>query len=296
MPRKPSQAKPKAKKRQALGRGLSALLPDAEPVAPSEPAHAREVPLEAIHPNPGQPRKHFEEAAIAELSDTIRDMGVLQALLVRKVDAGYELISGERRWRAARRVGLDKVPVEVVEVDEITARLMALVENLQREDLSLLEEAAAYQQLIDDHSLTQEEVASRVGKDRSTVANALRILKLPATVKEALAAGQLSGGHARALLGLPPAQIEPVSRQVIQRGLNVRDTERLVRQLKDTKPPRRPSRPAAKSAEARELEQQLCRTLGTRVQLRESAKGRGRIEIAYHSYDELNRLLDVLLK
>jgi len=303
MPPKKSPAKPKAKStpkakgRQALGRGLSALLPDAEP--PREvaaPTPSREVPLDAIQPNPGQPRKHFDEAAIAELADTIRDMGVLQALLVRKVDAGYELISGERRWRAARRAGLDKVPVEILDVDEVSARLMALVENLQREDLSLLEEADAYQRLLDDHGLTQEEIAARVGKDRSTVANALRIRKLPAAVKEALAKGLLTGGHARALLGLPPPQIETVSRQVIKQGLNVRATERLVRQLKEARPPRRPQRPAAQSPEARELEHQLCRTLGTRVQLRESKKGRGRIEIAYHSYDELNRLLDVLLK
>ncbi len=295
-----------AKGRKALGRGLSALLPDAPSQAvagaqpPSEAAapSSRTVPLEAIHPNPGQPRKHFDEAAIAELADTIRELGVLQPLLLRSVESGYELISGERRWRAARQAGLERIPAEVVEVDEVSARLMALVENLQREDLSLLEEADAYQRLVEDYGLTQEEVAARVGKDRSTVTNALRILRLPPTVKEAVAQGQLSGGHARALLGLDTEQIEQACRQVLRRGLSVRATERLVRQLKDGTPaaPKAPARPTSPSPSVRELEQQLCRALGTRVQLREKKKGHGRIEIAFHSYDELERLLDVLLK
>jgi ParB family chromosome partitioning protein len=272
-------------------------MPEAEDTA------SRTVPLDAIHPNPGQPRKHFDEAAIAELADTIRDMGILQALLVRRVDSGYELISGERRWRAARRAGLDRVPVEVLDVDEVSARLMALVENLQREDLSLIEEAEAYQRLVEEHGLTQEEVAARVGKDRSTVTNALRILKLPPAVKEAVVRGQLSGGHARALLGLPDSQIEAACRQVLQRGLSVRATERLARELKDGRPPSKPSArtdssssSSSSSPSVRELEQQLCRALGTRVRLREKRKGHGSIEIAFHSYDELERLLDVLLK
>lgn len=289
-----ASSKGRAKGRQALGRGLSALLPPQDTGA--QPVTAtREVPLDAISPNPAQPRKLFDEATIAELAATITDMGVLQPLLVRRISSGYELISGERRWRAARLAGLQKVPVEVLDVDEVQGRLMALVENLQREDLSLLEEAEAYRQLVTDHGLTQEEVAARVGKDRSTVANALRILKLPPGVKDAVARGLLSPGHARALLGLPEAQIEPVSRKVIRQGLNVRATERLVKTLREGAPGASKGVRENRSAEAVSLEAQLARALGTRVQLRESKKGRGRIEISYHSYDELNRLLDVLL-
>lgn len=288
-------SKGKAKGRQALGRGLSALLPPVDK-AQAAGASQREVPLDAIRPNPGQPRKHFDEVAIRELADTITGMGVLQPLLVRSVGTGYELISGERRWRAARLAGLARVPVEVLDVDEVQGRLMALVENLQRQDLTLLEEAEAYRQLVADFGLTQEQVAARVGKDRSTVANALRILKLPSGVRDAVTRGLLSPGHARALLGLPNAQIEPISRQVIRKGLNVRATEELVKQLREgSSSPQRSHKTAVTSPEAVDLQNQLCRRLGTRVVLRETKKGQGRIEIVYHSYDELSRLLDVLL-
>ncbi|MDY0000509.1 MAG: ParB/RepB/Spo0J family partition protein [Polyangia bacterium] len=290
-----SSSKGKIKGRQALGRGLSALLPAPEAKAQSG-ASQREVPLDSIHPNPAQPRKHFDDSSLAELAATLADMGVLQPLLVRRLSSGYELISGERRWRAAKLAGLQRVPVEVLDVDEVQGRLMALVENLQREDLTLLEEAEAYRQLVADHGLTQEEVASRVGKDRSTVANALRILKLPSGVKEALARGLLSPGHARALLGLPEAQIEPMSRKVIRQGLNVRATEKLVKGLREGgSGASKGGNREVRSAEAASLEAQLVRALGTRVVLREKKKGQGRIEISYHSYDELNRLLDMLI-
>lgn len=286
--------------RKALGRGLSALLPEPEP-APrradddaSSGVSRREVALSSVHPSPQQPRTRFDEQALAELAETIGSLGVLQPLLVRRVKGGYELVSGERRWRAARQAGLDRVPVEVLEIDEEQARIIALVENLQREDLSLLEEAEAYRRLVEEHAMTQEAVAKRVGKDRSTVANALRLLQLPAAVREQVLRGDLSAGHARALLGLPEAQLVQVAEQVARKGMTVRATEKLARRLREADPSPATRKRPTRSAEAQALEQELCRSLGTRVRLRETKKGQGRIEIAYHSYRELERLLDLM--
>jgi ParB family chromosome partitioning protein len=302
----PRKAKPTASKggkkggRKALGMGLSALLPPVVPARRAESESERkgvfECELDAIHPNPDQPRKYFNDERLDELAESIRHLGVLQPLLVRAGKSGYEIVLGERRYRAARRLGLEKVPVQIVDADDERSFQMALVENIQREDLGPLEEADAYRRLVEDFGLKQEQVAKRVGKDRSTVANALRILRLPGPVKIALAEGKLTAGHARPLLSLPPDRVEEVSRQVIAKGLSVRATEVLVRRLCQRPEPSRPDGPPKeKSAQVRDLEDRLCRSLGTRVLLKSRSKTAGRIEISYHDLDELDRLLDVLL-
>jgi len=303
MPRKAKSTGPKGGKkggRKALGMGLSALLP---PVPAKGDAEALrnghdgvfDCGLDAIHPNPDQPRKHFDEARLDELAESIRHLGVLQPLLVRRVKSGYEIVLGERRFRAAGRLGLERVPVQVVDADDVRAFQMALVENIQREDLGPLEEAEAYRRLVEDFGLKQEQVARRVGKDRSTVANALRILRLPGSVRAALAQGKVTAGHARSLLALPADRIEMVSRQVIAKGLSVRATEALVRRLREAPDPSPKASGKDKSPQVRDLEDRLCRKLGTRVLLKTRSKTSGRIEISYHDLHELDRLLDVLL-
>ncbi len=307
MPRK-TKAKPAATKggkkgsRKALGMGLNALLPAAQPKGasatsgPDDRKGVFECGLDAIHPNPEQPRKHFDDDRLDELAESIKHLGVLQPLLVRAVDSGYEIVLGERRYRASRRLGLEKVPVQIVDADDVRAFQMALVENIQREDLGPLEEAEAYRRLVEDFGLKQEQVAQRVGKDRSTVSNALRILRLPGPVKTALAEGKITAGHARSLLSLPPERIEVVSRQVIAKALSVRATEALVRKLRETPAEGGGKKPAAqKSPGVQDLEDRLCRALGTRVQLKTRGTAAGRIEISYHDLDELDRLLDVLM-
>jgi ParB family chromosome partitioning protein len=254
--------------------------------------------LDTLHPSPGQPRKVFDDQKLAELADSIRQQGVLVPLLARRGRTGYEIIAGERRYRAARQAGLSRVPVVVVEANDAQAYLMALVENLQRDDLGPLEEAEGYRRLVEEFGLTQEEVATRVGKDRTTVTNALRLLRLPAAVKDAIADGTLSAGHARALLSLPTASLERTSRQVIARALSVRATEALVRKVREGEVEAPGGKtPARKGSEAaRTLEDQLSTALATRVKVREESKTSGRIEIAYHSLDELDRLLNVLIR
>jgi ParB family chromosome partitioning protein len=294
-----------APRRQALGRGLSALIPTASPspaafsAAPAAPEKrvfflAR---IEDIHPSPEQPRKIFAEGALEELARSIRQEGVIQPLVVRERprDAGgFYLIAGERRWRAAQRAGLHEVPVVVREASEARAFELALVENLQREDLNPIEEAEAYQHLQDAFAYTQEQIAERVGKDRTTVTNALRLLKLPPVVREMVQAGDLSMGHARALLGLEDAEaIERGARKVVSRALSVRLTEEMVRREKEGAPA--PVTPI-KSPSVRDLEERLTRALTMRVTVQDRGDGKGgKLEIRYASLDELDGLLDRLL-
>jgi ParB family chromosome partitioning protein len=269
-------------KRRALGRGLGALIPLGEA---AEDRTSTFVPVGAILSNPMQPRQAFVEAAIDELADSIRQKGMLQPLLVRPVAGGYELIAGERRLRAARRLGLEHVPVMVREASDAEVLEMALIENLQRENLNPLEEARAYRRLLDEFHLTQEEVAARVGKDRSTVANALRLLQLPVAIQTEIERGALSAGHARALMsaGSDAAKLA-LAHEVVAQRLNVRQTERLAK---------RAAAPAA-SADLRAAEQRLTETLGTRVRLVPRRRGGGKIEIEYYSLQELNGLIDRL--
>jgi ParB family chromosome partitioning protein len=252
------------------------------------------VGIEEVRPGPHQPRKTFDDERLDELAESIRTQGIIQPLVVRKSPAGdgYELIAGERRWRAAQRAGLHEVPVVVREVAERQAFEMALVENLQRADLNPIEEAEGYQRLLAEFDYTQEALADRVGKDRSTVANALRLLKLPPSVRELVVSGRLAMGHARALLGLDSHDaIDRLARQTVARDLSVRQVEALVRRERQEASAEPKPGPAQPSAAARDLSQRLERSLGTRVRVIEKDPTKGHLEIQYHSLDQLDGIL-----
>jgi len=279
--------------RKALGRGLEALIPGAGKPSPTA-AEAndlpdRELPIDAISRNPRQPRTTFDETALDELATSIRAQGIIQPLLVRPRAGGtYELVAGERRLRAAERAGLRTVPVVIREMSDDESLEIALVENLQRTDLSALEEAAAYERLMHDFGLTQEEVAERVGKSRPTIANTLRLLRLPEPIKQELARGRLTAGHARALLSIDDADAQlRAARQIVARQMSVRDTEKL------TPSSRRAAEPA-RDPHRQALERDLSAALGTRVRIHPRGRG-GRIEIEYYSLAELQGLADRFL-
>jgi ParB family chromosome partitioning protein len=299
-------------KKRGLGRGLGALLPTAAPPpAPTVPLRAEKqrnfftAGIEEIYPSPEQPRRRFDEAKLAELADSIKVHGIITPLVVRPRDGGgYYLIAGERRWRASQKAGLHELPVVLQEVNGQAAFERAIVENVQRSDLGPLEEAAAFQRLIDEFKLTQDQVADRIGKDRSTVANVLRLLKLPPAVRQMVEDEKLSMTHARALLALDDAAaIERAARTVVDKQLSVRASEALVKKLRapadDQRDARNGNQPAgnpAKSASVRDLEERLTRQLGGPVTITEDAPGKGgRIEIRYLDLDHLDRLLDRLL-
>jgi ParB family chromosome partitioning protein len=288
-------------KRRALGRGLDALLPEATAVISGSKEQVFNCPIERLVPQKGQPRQHFDDARLEELAQSIREHGVLEPLIVRRAagdvtqTAGmdrYEIIAGERRWRAAQRAGLHELLVVVKDVTPKDTFELAIIENIQREDLNPLELAEALDRLIRDHGYTQEVLASRIGKDRTTIANSLRLLKLPPSVRLMVIEGALSEGHARALLGASPDAIEKLAERVARTGLSVRETERLVRSVKTGK---EKDGPTKKSASVRDLEERLARHLGTRVEIADQS-GKGAIEIRYGSLDELDRILDVILK
>lgn len=277
--------------KRGLGKGLGALIPGAErPEAPTQ----QEIGLDELAANPFQPRKRFADEALDELAATIRAHGVLTPVVVRRTPDGYQIVAGERRVRAARMAGLTKVPAVIREASDGQALEMALVENLQREDLNPLEAAEAYQRLTSEFGLTQEALAERVGRDRSSVANALRLLRLPETIREDLVSGALSEGHARALLGLDrPADQLRVREQVMRGGLTVRATEALVRKLRTGRPPR-PRRPVAADPNLGDLEDRLRTALGTKVRIQRSGAA-GTVEISFYSADDLTRIADLVL-
>jgi ParB family transcriptional regulator, chromosome partitioning protein len=286
-------------KRRALGRGLGALIPQGTPANP--PPADRRVLVTEIRPNPHQPRRYFDDTRLVELAESIKQQGILQPLIVRKLEQGYELIIGERRLRAAQKAGLDRVPVIIKEVTDAQSMEMALVENIQREELTPIEEGLAYRQLMEELHLTQEEIASRVGKSRPVITNLLRVLTLPDEIKEEIDRGNLSMGHARTLvsLGMPEQQIA-IARRIMRRGLSVRETETLVAQT--VAQPFSESVPVTVVQETTEvpavghdihisaLEDELMRAFGTKVRLRPKKKG-GRIEIEYYSHEELEGIL-----
>lgn len=290
--------------RQALGKGIGALIPSAagrvrtqmtetrgEAAVPDR-AVVREIPIAAVGANPRQPRQAFSPEALSELARSIAEHGVLQPILVRAVDsARYELIAGERRLRAARLAGRETVPAVIKQTTDDQSLILAIVENIQRADLSPLEEARGYQELVQAFSLTQEEVAARVGKSRPAVANTLRLLHLPKEVQAELAAGRITAGHARALLALDGDRARiALTREVVQRRLSVRDTELAVTRAKEPPLSRR-------DPDVRRMEAELARALGTKVSihLSRSAGSPGRVEIAFFSDDDLGRLVDLLL-
>ena len=284
-----------ADKRPALGRGLSALIPEAAPPpreGAREPSRPLELDIDLLTPNPRQPRTQIDEARLEELAQSIRANGVIQPILVRKVAAGHEIVAGERRWRAAQRAGLLKVPVTVRDVPDDKLLEIALVENIQREDLNPIEEAQAYRRLSDELHLSQEAIATAVGKDRATVANFIRLLRLPSELRNDLSSGALTTGHARALLGLPDeAAQRRVGREVISRSLSVRETEGLVRRELTPAPPA-PAPPGI-DPNTRAAEERLKIALGTRVRIVRKRPG-GRIEVDFKDESKLQRLYELL--
>lgn len=280
-----------ADKRPALGRGLSALIPDA-PLAPAPVERGLEVDIDRLQPNPFQPRVNIDDAGIEDLARSIRAHGIIQPIVVRRADSGgYEIVAGERRWRASQRAGLLKVPVVVRDTPDDKLLAAALIENVQRQDLNPVEEAQAYRRLSDDLHLTQEQIAEAVGKDRSSIANYLRLLRLPHEIRENLVAGSLSMGHARALLALAEeaAQLR-VSREIVAKNLSVRETEALVAKA---------GHPAVKRVEqskdvhTRAAEDRLRFALGTRTRIVRKGRG-GRIEIDFTNENELQRIFEYL--
>jgi ParB family chromosome partitioning protein len=280
-------------KRPALGKGIGALLSSA---AQEGGKKYFSCPIEDLKPHHRQPRKTFDDGKMAELIASIKEKGIIQPLVVRRQGDHYQIIAGERRWRAAQKAGLESVPVVIQDVSEDWALEIALVENIQREDLNPLEEAGAYHHLMESFDLLQEEVAKRVGKDRSTVANALRLLRLPEKVKNDLIEKRLSMGHARALLALDNEEdIREASEEIIRKKLSVRETEKLVKKIKNMFGVKSEKSSIVKQIDPNvlELENNLRQQLGTQVKVHTKNKG-GRIEISYHDQTELSRILELL--
>jgi ParB family transcriptional regulator, chromosome partitioning protein len=278
--------------RQALGKGLGALIPDRPPAESEAKKNFFSCGIEEIQPNPLQPRKIFVEEPLQELVQSIREKGILQPLVVRRKGDKFELIAGERRWRAAQKAGIKEVPILVKDVSESELLELSLIENIQRENLNPLEEAEAYRGLMEQFSLTQEEISQKVGKDRTTVANALRLLRLPVEIKQSLAEGKITVGHARALLGLEVSEKQRQAwRKILAGELSVRQTENLIKRIRPKNSAAAGKAPSSWSPLAEELQ----RSLGTRVRIVGRGK-RGRIEIEFYSPEELDRILELLRK
>lgn len=283
--------------KKGLGRGLGALIPSAESKVESRPEITPlEIAVDRITPSPFQPRRTFDETKLEELAGSIRNQGIIQPLVVRRKDDGYELIAGERRWRASMKAGLSRVPVVIREASDHEALQLALVENLQREDLNPIEEASGYRRLQEEFHWSQEEMADRVGKSRPAIANSLRLLSLPAEVQQEVSGGNLPAGQARALLGL---HTEPLiisaSREVITKGLSTRETEKMVRHLLMGRKRRRTA--PILDADLKSIVEDLQRALGTRVRLVPKPRtSKGRIEIEYYTLPDLERIIQSITK
>jgi len=310
-----------ASSKSRLGKGLSGILSasqqrDRAPQSPAprgggaknapppaaagsqDPQPYREIPVDSIVPNPRQPRREMAQPAVEELAESIRSEGLIQPVVVREIEGGFELIAGERRWRACQHLKLKKIAARVLPVNDATSATLALVENLQRENLNPIEEAHGYSILIKDFNFTQEEAARRVGKGRATVANALRLLSLGTELQGYIASGRISTGHAKVLLGVEDQnQRHLLGRKIITEQLNVRDTEKLVRQLSNRGPRRGKSGSIHSDSDLKaavaDLERKLGRRLGTAVQIRHSGQ-RGKIVVDYHTVSELNRICDLI--
>ena len=280
-------------RRAGIGRGLTSLIPTGEPSADSP---YRELPVNLIRPNPDQPRNHYDEAALRGLSRSIIEVGLLQPVVVQEVDGHYVLTSGERRWRAAQMAGLETIPALVRQADDTVSLIQALVENLQREDLTPLEEATAYKVLTDKHNLTQQEIAHRVGKGRATIANSIRLLRLPAAILELLENGQLTAGHARALLSVSdPKYATHIAKRAIAEGWTVRQVEEAARARA---PRKRSSRPTGKTrpAEIVELETHLADQLGLPVSISYKRDQSGSLKVGFGSIDDLQTVFSKLTR
>jgi ParB family chromosome partitioning protein len=276
--------------RKALGKGLSALIPEAEDLAGAGTFF--QCPVEAIEPNPYQPRKKFGDDELKELVASVREKGILTPLLVSKTEKGYRLIAGERRWRAAQKAGLERVPVVIRESSPMESLELALIENIHRKDLNPIEEALAYQRLLEDTEITQEELATRLGKERATVTNTLRLLKLPRAIQQDVVEERLSMGHARALAGLKSRELQLALRdEILKKALSVRQTEILVKRKENQRGSGK--RAIQRDSYIQSVEENLKRSLGTKVEIVRRGK-QGRISIFFYSDDELDRLLDLL--
>lgn len=284
-------------RKDRLGKGLGALF--GEYLGEQEgKGESRSVPVSSVHPNPFQPRREFKEDELAELAASIKENGLLQPIVVRPAGNRqgadrWELVAGERRWRAVTRLGWTDVPALVRTVDDRTLLVLALVENLQRSGLSVMEEAEGFQQLVDEFGLSQQDVAEAVGRDRSTIANTLRLLQLPASVRRLVEAGSLTAGHARALLGVPDSrQMTDLARRAAEEGWSVRDTESRV---KKDRPRKKQEKSGKRDATERELEKELERALGTQVKLKRlRGSSKGRIEVSFYSAEDFERLFELL--
>jgi ParB family transcriptional regulator, chromosome partitioning protein len=284
-------------KGRGLGRGLQALIVDTEiPAIEPESGPSKDgvsyIDINEIKPNRNQPRKLFDADRLQELADSIQEHGVIQPLIVRSVDNGYELVAGERRWRAARLAGLKTVPCLLRELTEEENALIAIIENMQREDLNPIEEAEGLNRMIDAFGLTQEQVSKSVGKSRPYITNSLRLLKLPMEIKDMLSQGALSPGHGRALLSMSDAKVQlTVAHKIVSDGLSVRTVEAMVQKKQGAKTPTH--KHAERDANLLQLERELKETLGTKVKINMAGK-KGKIEIEYYSQEELERLIDLL--
>ena len=283
-----------ATKRIALGKGLGALLPE---IGQAEPKTLLYCGIEEIIPNRSQPRKRFDESKLQELAESIKEKGILEPLIVRRTDQGYELMVGERRWRAAQKAGLKEVPVLVKEVERGEALEISLIENLQREDLNPIEAAEAFKHLIEEFNISQEDLSKRIGKDRTTIANTLRLLKLPMEVKDELLQNRITSGHARAILSLESKEKQKeLCVLIIKKGLSVREAEALA--IRWSEKPKKTVTPVKKRGDLESqlgsLQDSLRKYLGTKVQIMPKGK-RGKIEIEYYSHEDLERIVEAIL-
>jgi len=283
-----------ATKRIALGKGLGALLPE---LGQAEPRTLLYCGIEEILPNRAQPRKHFDESKLQELAESIKEKGILEPLIVRRTEQGYELIVGERRWRAAQKAGLKEVPVLVKETERREALEISLIENMQREDLNPIEEAEAFKHLIEEFNIRQEDLSKRIGKDRTTVTNTLRLLKLPLEIRDHLLQNRITSGHARAILSLENKEKQKeLCALIIKRGLSVREVEAIAKRWSE-----KPEKSVAPTKKKGDLESQLSslqdsmrKYLGTKVHISQKGK-RGKIEIEYYSHEDLERIVEAIL-
>jgi ParB family chromosome partitioning protein len=283
-----------ATKRMALGKGLGALLPE---FGQAEPKTLLYCGIEEIIPNPSQPRKHFDESKLQELAESVKEKGILEPLIVRRTDQGYELIVGERRWRAAQKAGLKEVPVVVKEAERREALEISLIENLQRENLNPIEEAEAFRDLTEEFNISQEELSRRIGKDRTTITNTLRLLKLPSEIRNQLLQNRITSGHARAILSLESKEKQKeLCGLIIRKGLSVREAEAIAKRWSE-----KLKKTAALAKRKGELESQLSslqdslrKHLGTKVHITPKGK-KGRIEIEYYSHEDLERIVETII-
>lgn len=286
--------------KQRLGKGLSALIPGADRVAENLARGVREIRIDEIRPNPYQPRREIDEEQLAELANSIKQHGIIQPVVVREVDGGYELVVGHRRWLAATKLKMSSVPAVIEDLADIDMMQLALIENLQRQDLNPIEEALAYERLIDEFGLTQEDVADVIGRSRSAIANTLRLLNLPPEIQESVSRGTISSGHGKCLLSLSGEAQMTLFREIVETGMSVRDAEKRAKELKeggkDEKKDSVTRSPARqKDSQVSELEENLRRFFGTQVRIKHGRK-KGRIEIEYYSSEDLERILSLLLE